>query len=226
MAANASNGIACTLMGDSYVDRIAWIANLNRRALLATRREDRSLILTYRPEAAADVEELVQRERECCAFLSFDVIKHDGEIVLTISAPPDAGPILDDVFAPFEQGTACGCATSGKSACASPGKPRKGLALAAAGLSTLAFTCGVCCVVPFVAPATAAGVLGAALTFTAGFHELATILATIAVTFAWGATVLRRDGPVRRGELVVTIAATAMVIAALSWPHIEQWITS
>jgi hypothetical protein len=154
------------------------------------------------------------------------MVRDDGEILLTITAPPDAEAILDDVFAPFEQGMACGCASSGDSACAASGKPRKGVALAAAGLSTLALTCGVCCVVPFLAPAAAAGVIGSALSFTAGFHGVATILAAITVTLAWGAMVLRRDAPVRPGELAVTIAATVLLLAALSWSHIEQWITS
>jgi hypothetical protein len=172
------------------------------------------------------VEEFVRRESECCAFLTFEVARHDEEIILTITAPLDAEAILDDVFAPFEQGNVCSCANEGNSACTSPRKPRKRLALAAAGLSTLALTCGVCCVVPFLAPAAAAGVIGSALSFTAGFHGIATILAAIAVMLAWGALVLRRDAPIRSGELVVTIAATVLLLAALSWSHIEQWITS
>ena len=145
-------------------------------------------------------------------------------IILTVNASPYAETMLDDVYARFNQGTSCGCANSGNSACSSAGKPRKRLALSAAGLSTLALTCGVCCVVPFLAPA-AAGVLGAALSFTTGFHGLATILTAIAVMLEWGAVMLRRQAPASRGvawrgELVPTLATTVNLIAALSWFHI------
>lgn len=65
---------------------------------------------------------------------------------------------------------------------------------------------------------------GAVLTFTAGFHGIATGLAAIAVVVAWGAIVLRRGAPVTRSELAMTIGATAILVAALSWSHIEHWI--
>ncbi len=113
---------------------------------------------------------------------------------------------------------------SGNPECGSASKPHKGLALAAAGLSTLALTCVVCCVVPFLAPVAAAGAFGAVLTFTAGFHGIATGLASFAAVVAWRAIVLRRGAPVTRGESAVTIGATAILIAALSWSHIEHWI--
>lgn len=86
---------------------------------------------------------------------------------------------------------------SGNPECGSASKPHKGLALAAAGLSTLALTCVVCCVVPFLAPVAAAGAFGAVLTFTAGFHGIATGLASFAAVVAWRAIVLRRGAPVR-----------------------------
>lgn len=217
--------IACTLAGDGYTDRMAWIAALHERALLGAKREGHTLILTYRREAAADVRELARREKECCAFLAFDVAERAGEIVLTISAPAEAEAMLDEVFAPFEQGTACGCATSGNGACMPPSKPRTRLALAAAGLSTLALACGVCCVVPFLAPAAAAGAVGAVLTFTAGFHGIATVFAAVAVVGTWAAILLRRGSSASLGELAVTMGATIILIAALSWAQIEEWIT-
>ena len=123
LTANTSSpAIACTLMGNSYTERLAWIAALNKRALTASRRDGRSLVLTYLKDAASDVRRLVSQERECCAFLSFDVAEHAGEIVLTITAPPDAEAALADVFAPFEQGIACGCASSEQSSCAPSAK--------------------------------------------------------------------------------------------------------
>lgn len=73
-------------------------------------REGSSIILSYRPDAAADVEELVRRGSECCAFLTFDVAKREGETILTVTAPPGAEAMLDDVFASLEEGAACGCA--------------------------------------------------------------------------------------------------------------------
>lgn len=217
--------IACTLAGDGYADRMAWIAALHNRALLGSRRQGRRLILTYRQQAAADVRELARREKDCCAFLTFEVAEEAGEIGLTVSAPAGAADILDDVFAPFEQGTACSCGRAGWSfAAPSSRAPSKGLAFAAAGFSSLALTCGVCCVLPFVAPAAAAGAIASVLAVTTGFHGVATAIAMIAVMAAWTSIVLKRRSGVSRGELGVTTVATFIMLAALSWPRIEHWL--
>lgn len=128
------------------------MAALNARALLNSRREGRSLILSYSGDALTDVERLVQQEKECCAFLDFNITMANARIILTITAPADAENMLDNVFEPFEQGNACNCTVLGKASCGSQETRHKAFALTAAGFSALALTCGVCCILPFVAP--------------------------------------------------------------------------
>src|SRR5579859_860614 len=51
-------------------NRVAWIKNLARRALLWHRRDDLKLHLTYAPEAAPDVGLMVEQERAHCVSLT------------------------------------------------------------------------------------------------------------------------------------------------------------
>jgi hypothetical protein len=51
------------------------------------------------------VRDLVHREKECCAFLSFRLIELRDEIQLTISLPLEARDAADVLFAPFLAGT-------------------------------------------------------------------------------------------------------------------------
>src|SRR4051812_43270285 len=82
--------IACTLGAGDYAERLAWIATLNGDALLTHRRHDLTLDLTYAPEAAAQVRELVRREEACCAFLRFTVDVTSDAVHLRIEAPATA----------------------------------------------------------------------------------------------------------------------------------------
>ncbi|WP_199257928.1 hypothetical protein [Paracoccus binzhouensis] len=107
--------IACTLEVGDFKDRLAWIANLNRDALLGSRRDDLRLELTYAPHALKDVREMVHREQRCCAFLSFDLLVEDDVIRLVVTAPEEAREAAELVFEPFQSkelitsSTSCGC---------------------------------------------------------------------------------------------------------------------
>jgi len=106
--------LACSLDVGRLYEQRAWIENLNRSALLETLRQGRHLILTYRRDHIGQVRELVRRERDCCAFLEFDLADNGQVATLDIEAPESAAGILDFVFAPFLPGSpepaACGCA--------------------------------------------------------------------------------------------------------------------
>jgi hypothetical protein len=106
--------IACTLDGGSYKARMEWIANLNGRALRAARREDLRLELDYVATALADVRQMVSQERQCCAFLTFDVIEGKEIVTLAIGAPETARDAAEALFEPFQQKALqtarCGCA--------------------------------------------------------------------------------------------------------------------
>jgi hypothetical protein len=92
---------------------MALIADLNRDALRSQRRDGLRLELVYAPAALDRVREMVVREQDCCAFLSFDVCEEKDAIRLIIEAPETAPDALDDVFEPFQArgpaASACGC---------------------------------------------------------------------------------------------------------------------
>ncbi|MFL5493631.1 MAG: hypothetical protein ACJ8DC_04510 [Gemmatimonadales bacterium] len=93
--------IACTLAPGDYRDRLAWIAELARDALLGSRRRGSVLELRYAPEAADRVREMVRKEQACCAFLNFELEETPREIRLTIRAPAGARGAIAMIFGQF-----------------------------------------------------------------------------------------------------------------------------
>lgn len=86
--------VACDLPPGDFDQRLAWIAKLNRTALLRTQREGRRLILTYGRSQAGLVHEMVDRERQCCGFLSFEVTKGQDSVTLVIEAPEEVADFV------------------------------------------------------------------------------------------------------------------------------------
>lgn len=101
-----STPIACTLDTRLFEERLAWIAGLNRRALINARRDDLRLELIYRSHAVEDVRELVRREQHCCAFLRYDLSVDTAAVRLVVTAPEDARPAAELVFEPFQSKSA------------------------------------------------------------------------------------------------------------------------
>lgn len=90
--------IACTLSAASFKERAQWLHELTARALLSHRIEGQRLHLSYRPDARADVEKMVQRERQCCGFLKYELQSGTESIEVVVSAPTEA---CDDAQASF-----------------------------------------------------------------------------------------------------------------------------
>ncbi len=107
--------IACSLGAGDFWARVAWIAALNTRALRSHRRDDLVLHLTYAPDAARDVREMVAKEQACCAFLDFAVREDAAGLQVTITAPEKAREAAELVFGPFaakvsaKTVSSCGC---------------------------------------------------------------------------------------------------------------------
>lgn len=96
--------IACALPASAFERRAAHIAELNRSALRTLVRGPRTVTLTYRAAAEPELLELVQLERECCAFLTIQLDQpREGSITLTVVAPDIEG--ADYLLAPFLTGT-------------------------------------------------------------------------------------------------------------------------
>jgi hypothetical protein len=93
--------IVCCLAAGEYKDRIVWIESLAQRALHCYARDDLVLRLSYTPDAVADVRKMVERERICCAFLTFDLDAKPDTVCVTITAPEAARDSVDMLFGPF-----------------------------------------------------------------------------------------------------------------------------
>lgn len=105
--------IACTLGAADFNARIAWIADLNRRALRAHHRADLRLELAYDAQARDEVLDMVRGEQACCAFLDFEVRHEPGLVKVIIQAPERARQAAELLFEPFQAKTAglsaCSC---------------------------------------------------------------------------------------------------------------------
>lgn len=89
--------IACTLGAGELAERSEFIARLRKDALIGGETTARGVRLRLRD--AEDVERraraLIAAEAECCAFLDFSLAREGGALVLDISGPAEARPIVD-----------------------------------------------------------------------------------------------------------------------------------
>jgi hypothetical protein len=97
-AESDSPPIACLLDGVAYGDRIeAWLA-LARRSLVSAGRSSEGVEFRYRADTDTQraLENLLELERECCPFLSLLITDADDEVILTVTGPENAAPLLDE----------------------------------------------------------------------------------------------------------------------------------
>lgn len=85
-----SNPIACTLSSPDLQARLEWITRLNADALREQHRSDLQLEFIYSSDAAERVREMVERERQCCAFLKFTLQESRDSVAVTIEVPGEA----------------------------------------------------------------------------------------------------------------------------------------
>ena len=93
--------IACTLPADGMEARLALIETLAADGLLDRTQTASGLRVRLRdtPDIERRTRELVVAETACCAFLNFTVGHEDGALVLDISGPDEARPVIDLFFA-------------------------------------------------------------------------------------------------------------------------------
>ena len=94
--------IACTLTADGMTARLALIDALAADGLLDCTPTESGLRVRLRdtPEIDQRTRELVAAESRCCAFLDFELGRAGGDLVLDISGPEDAQPVIEMFFAP------------------------------------------------------------------------------------------------------------------------------
>ncbi len=93
----------CTLDASGARERIPQARELTARLRHRARVDDR-LVLRFEDDGdtVGLVEEFVRDESRCCSFFTFDVRRHEGEVVLELTAPPQAGHWLDAAMASFD----------------------------------------------------------------------------------------------------------------------------
>lgn len=96
--------IACTLSGDELPVRLNEIRAVSRAALRSKATAGTHAVLTFDP--AHGVRErlaaILAAEAACCAFLTMTLADDPDAITITIDAPTDAEPVLDELLAAFE----------------------------------------------------------------------------------------------------------------------------
>lgn len=101
MASPETAPLACTLDLGEMAPRLARLQRLAATGLLSHVQQGNALHLAYRPEAAAEVRAIVALERQCCAFLHFEVDEAPAGVALTITAPDGLGEAAQWLFAQF-----------------------------------------------------------------------------------------------------------------------------
>jgi hypothetical protein len=94
--------IACTLSPDGLQARLALIDALAADGLLDRTPTASGMRVRLRDDPGIEqrTRELVAAESRCCAFLTFELGRDAGDLVLDITGPEDARPVIDLFFAP------------------------------------------------------------------------------------------------------------------------------
>jgi hypothetical protein len=93
--------IACTLSPGEFQDRTGRLAALAARALRsreATAGGER-LVFADSGETERELRAAIAAEARCCAFLRLDLRRGSDGLVLDISGPEEARPIIAELFA-------------------------------------------------------------------------------------------------------------------------------
>ncbi|MBE2318606.1 hypothetical protein DVA67_021690 [Solirubrobacter sp. CPCC 204708] len=100
--------IACTLSPDGFTARVGLIAALATDGVLERTSTETGLRVRLRdtPEIERRTRELVAAESRCCAFLTFELRRHDDSLILDISGPVGARPVIEQFFADASAKTA------------------------------------------------------------------------------------------------------------------------
>jgi hypothetical protein len=93
--------VACTLSPDGMTARLALIDALAADGLLDRTPTVAGMRVRLRdtPDIEQRTRELVAAESACCAFLDFTLGREGGDLVLDISGPQDARPVIEMFFA-------------------------------------------------------------------------------------------------------------------------------
>ncbi len=90
----------CSLDPAALAARLAEWGELDRAALSRrTTAEGVEVRYPLEPGLAERLLALIAAEAECCPFLAFDLSRANGDLVLEISGPGEARPVIESFFA-------------------------------------------------------------------------------------------------------------------------------
>jgi uncharacterized RmlC-like cupin family protein len=91
--------IVCHLSADDRLRRSAlWAALLAEAGSRSRDGSGMRISFDAEPDLAARVADLATREQQCCPFLGFTVEVSAGALVLSVSAPPEADALIEELF--------------------------------------------------------------------------------------------------------------------------------
>jgi hypothetical protein len=92
--------IACTLGADDMSARLGVIETLAADGLIDRTPTDGGVRVRLRdtPDIERRTRELIAAEARCCAFLNFDLRRVEDALVLDITGPPEARPVIEQFF--------------------------------------------------------------------------------------------------------------------------------
>lgn len=92
--------IACSLSAQDYLRRADDIREIARRALRSTRAIDGGVRLTFADAGGARdrLEAIVAAEAACCPFLTLDLRRTAKGLVLDVTGPREAQPVIAELF--------------------------------------------------------------------------------------------------------------------------------
>lgn len=92
--------IACALDAAGQAARAEEFRALVAGALLARTEKGRGALLRFDPAHEAAVRDLLAREQQCCSFWDIRIARDDGALLVEITGPPEAAPLLDRLTGP------------------------------------------------------------------------------------------------------------------------------
>jgi hypothetical protein len=92
--------IACMLSPDGMQARMALVDALATDGLLRRTSTDAGLRVHLRdtPDIEERTRQVIAAEASCCAFLTFDLGREDDALILDVTGPPEARPVIDLFF--------------------------------------------------------------------------------------------------------------------------------
>lgn len=95
--------VACSLSAAELPQRLAEMRAIGETSFVGAEIDAQRALIRFEPEQdlARRLEDVVDKEAECCSFLAISVADREGELELEIVAPDGAEELLEDFVAAF-----------------------------------------------------------------------------------------------------------------------------